>query len=69
VMYRETHVLLDHLAEAVVEGTRKQFMASVASMSLLIIDLCEVVSNVEFGAGSPASWRSGGALLHIYRGL
>src|SRR5437762_3039820 len=30
VMYRETHVLLDHLAEAVVEGTRKQFMESVA---------------------------------------
>jgi hypothetical protein len=26
VMYRETHVLLDNLAEAVVEGTRKQFM-------------------------------------------
>src|ERR1035438_8920211 len=36
VMYRETHVLLDHLAEA--EGTRKQFMQSVASVPLLIID-------------------------------
>ena len=47
VMYRETHVLLDNLAEAVAEGTRKQFMASVASVPRLIIDLCEVVSNVE----------------------
>jgi len=38
VRYRETHVLLDHLAEAVAEGTRKQFMESVASVPLLIID-------------------------------
>ena len=38
VMYRETHVLLDELAEAVVDGTRKQFMESVASVPLLIID-------------------------------
>jgi len=38
VMYRETHVLLDHLAEAVAEGARKQFMESVASVPLLIID-------------------------------
>ena len=38
VMYRETHVLLDDLAEAVAEGTRKQFMESVTSVPLLIID-------------------------------
>ena len=38
VMYRETHVLLDNLAAAVAEGTRKQFMESVASVPLLIID-------------------------------
>jgi len=38
VMYRETHVLLDELAEAVVDGTRKEFMESVATVSLLIID-------------------------------
>src|ERR1039458_7792505 len=37
VMYRETHVLLEELAEAVVEGTRKQFMESVASVALLIV--------------------------------
>src|SRR5215831_13032634 len=28
VLYRETHVLLDQLAEAVAEGTRKEFMES-----------------------------------------
>src|SRR6266478_6379614 len=38
VMYRETHVLLEELAEAVAEGTRKQFMESVATVPLLIID-------------------------------
>jgi DNA replication protein DnaC len=38
VMCRETHVLLDNLAESVAEGTRKQFMESVASVPLLIID-------------------------------
>jgi DNA replication protein DnaC len=38
VMYRETHVLLDNLSEAVAEGTRKQFMESVAGVPLLIID-------------------------------
>ena len=38
VIYRETHVLLEELAEAVVEGKRKQFMESVATVPLLIID-------------------------------
>src|SRR5207245_2707547 len=38
VIYRETHVLLEELAEAVVEGQRKQFMESVATVPLLIID-------------------------------
>jgi DNA replication protein DnaC len=38
VLYRETHVLLDDLAEAVADGTRKQFMESVATVPLLIID-------------------------------
>ncbi len=39
VIYRETHVLLEELAEAVLEGKRKQFMASVATVPLLIIDV------------------------------
>jgi DNA replication protein DnaC len=38
VLYRETHVLLDDLAEAVADGTRKEFMESVATVPLLIID-------------------------------
>ena len=38
VMYRETHLLLDDLAEAVAEGTRKEFMESLTTVPLLIID-------------------------------
>jgi DNA replication protein DnaC len=38
VLYRETHILLDELADAVVDGTRKQFMESLATVPLLIID-------------------------------
>jgi DNA replication protein DnaC len=38
VLYRETHVLLENLAEAIAEGRRKQFMDTVASVPLLIID-------------------------------
>jgi DNA replication protein DnaC len=38
VMYRETHVLLDELADAVVGGTRREFMESLATAPLLIID-------------------------------
>ncbi|HEV3083051.1 MAG TPA: IS21-like element helper ATPase IstB [Gemmataceae bacterium] len=38
VLYRETHVLLENMAEAIAEGRRKQFMDTVASVPLLIID-------------------------------
>jgi hypothetical protein len=38
VLYRETHVLLDDLAEAIAEGTRKEFMESLTTVPLLIID-------------------------------
>ena len=38
VLYRETHVLLDELAEAVVDGTRREYMDRVATVPLLIID-------------------------------
>jgi DNA replication protein DnaC len=38
VIYRETHVLLEDLAEAVLEGKRKQFMETLATVPLLIID-------------------------------
>jgi DNA replication protein DnaC len=38
VLYRETHILLDELAEAVADGTRKEYMEAVATVPLLIID-------------------------------
>ena len=38
VLYRETHVLLDELAEAVADGTRKEYMESLTTVPLLIID-------------------------------
>jgi DNA replication protein DnaC len=38
VLYRETHVLLDELAEAVIDGTRKQSMELLTTVPLLIID-------------------------------
>ena len=38
VLYRETHVLLEELAESVLDGTRKQHMATLATVPLLIID-------------------------------
>ena len=38
VIYRETHVLLDDLAESVADGTRREFMASLTTVPLLIID-------------------------------
>jgi DNA replication protein DnaC len=38
VLYRETHLLLEDLAEAVADGTRKQYMESVTTVPLLIID-------------------------------
>src|SRR3984957_777312 len=38
VLYRETHILLDELAEAVADGTRKEYMQSVSTVPLLIID-------------------------------
>jgi DNA replication protein DnaC len=38
VFYREAHVLLDELAEAVVDGTRREFMETLTTVPLLIID-------------------------------
>ncbi|MBA3834171.1 MAG: ATP-binding protein [Chthoniobacterales bacterium] len=38
VFYREAHILLDQLADAVVEGKRKQFMTNLTLVPLLIID-------------------------------
>src|SRR6266478_3912856 len=38
VLYRETHKLLDDLAEATIDGTRKETMELLATVPLLIID-------------------------------
>jgi DNA replication protein DnaC len=38
VWYRETHVLLEELADAVLDGTRKEYMESLSAVPLLIID-------------------------------
>ncbi len=38
VLYRETHALLDDLAEATLDGTRKEHMEFLVSVPLLIID-------------------------------
>ena len=38
VLYRETHVLLDELAEAIVDGTRREYMDRIATVPLLIVD-------------------------------
>jgi DNA replication protein DnaC len=38
VLYREAHVLLEELADALAEGTRKQFMIEIATVPLLILD-------------------------------
>src|SRR2546425_460449 len=38
VLYRETHTLLDEIAEATIDGSRKQHMKHLATVPLLIID-------------------------------
>jgi DNA replication protein DnaC len=38
VLYRETHTLLDELADATLDGSRKQFIEGLVAMPLLIID-------------------------------
>ncbi len=38
VAYREAHILLEELADAALEGTRKEYMATMEKVPLLIID-------------------------------
>lgn len=38
VLYRETHILLEEIADATLDGRRKQYMESISSVALLIID-------------------------------
>ena len=38
VLYREAHVLLDELGDAVAEGRRKEYMEAIATVPFLIVD-------------------------------
>ena len=38
VLYRETHILLEEIAEATLDGSRRRYMESISSVALLIID-------------------------------
>ena len=38
VLYRQTHILLEEVGDATLEGKRKQYMESISSVALLIID-------------------------------
>ena len=38
VLYRQTHILLEEVGDATLEGRRKQYMESISSVALLIID-------------------------------
>src|SRR5436305_15085541 len=38
VIYREAHVLIEELADATLDGTRKDFLADLAAVPLLIVD-------------------------------
>lgn len=38
VLYRETHILIEEIAEATLDGSRRQYMESISSVALLIID-------------------------------
>src|SRR5258708_5289944 len=38
VVYREAHVLIEELADATLDGTRKQYFADLATVPLLIVD-------------------------------
>ncbi len=38
MLYRETHILLEELADATLDGERKEYMEQLATVPLLIID-------------------------------
>ncbi len=55
VQYRETHVLLDELADAVADGTRKECMKLVATVPLLHRRLWHVQAAARRRRGSPGN--------------
>ena len=38
VLYREAHVLIEEIADASLDGTRKEYLADLAAVPLLIVD-------------------------------
>src|SRR6266508_4567041 len=59
VIYREAHTLLEELADATLDGTRKTYLAELAAVPLLIVDdlgmrkLPRTCSNAGRAAGAP----------------
>lgn len=52
VLYRETHILLEQLADACLDGNRKQFMEMISTVPLLIIGFIAFGQNGENGEWS-----------------
>ena len=63
--FMTAHDLVTDLGRAYREGRLDRRLRIYLAPKVLIIDLCEVVSNVELSAGRHASWCSGRAPLHI----
>ena len=57
--------LVNELVEAKHQLQLRSVLVRWSRYDLIAIDLCEVASNVEPGAESPARWRSSEAQLHI----
>ena len=59
VLYREAHLLLEELAEATIDGTRRELLNDFATVPLLVIDDLGMrklpATAAEHGVGSPAA--------------
>src|ERR1700675_4910134 len=64
VLYREAHTLLDELAEAILDGTRKEYMEWLVTVPLLILCSSSTTSECASCRSPPPSncWRSSCAL-------
>ncbi len=55
MLYREAHVWLAHLSEAVVGGTRRGFMETLTTVALLIIGKSKAFVRPPLGTEHPGS--------------
>jgi hypothetical protein len=60
VIYREAHTLLEELTEATLAGTRKDYLAELATVPLLIVDDLGMRKLAHTAAEDPSSWSCGG---------